>query len=125
MSPERLALRAAIDRAVRERVAAEDAAFGPGCRGCGMALTNWTPGCTTCSDRHGNWRAKESDLYDALLHRAVLRFAESNGMTKRGEIMRSKEFIEFRSREMTRLHREGKIGTWLTHREGLGMGRAA
>lgn len=125
MSPERLALRAAIDRAVRERVEREDARFGPGCRGCGMALTNWTPGCETCWDRHDNWRSKDSDLYDVLLHRAVLRFSQSNAASERARRMRSPEMVEFRRRKMTEMHREGTIGTWLTHRQGLGMGRAA
>ncbi len=51
MSPERLALRLAVDAAVRERVAAANE-HGRLCSGCAMPVDDWTPGCSTCSDRH-------------------------------------------------------------------------
>lgn len=54
MSPERLALRAAIDRAVRERVERENEHLKL-CAGGGMPRSDWTPGCRTCFARHNNY----------------------------------------------------------------------
>lgn len=51
MSPERVALRQAIDAAKRARIEAENATLKL-CGGCGMPYADWTPGCRLCWDRH-------------------------------------------------------------------------
>lgn len=119
---QRELIRKLIDLAVRAKIASEERMS---CAGCGMALRDWTPGCSTCTDRHGKWRKRKSLDYDPLLHRAVLRFSEANGLDARKRIQESDEFRAMRSREMSRLHAEGRVGSWRMHREGLGMGKAA
>ena len=59
MSPERLALRAAIDRAVRDRVERENECLRL-CSGCQMPMSDWTPGCHQCWNRHRNYETKRT-----------------------------------------------------------------
>lgn len=87
---ERRTLRELIDRAVRERVAAENSRLvGKGnrglapalCSGCAMPWSDWTPGCGVCWDRHRNWGRKRSRYpfaggYDELLGRRVRLLSE-------------------------------------------------
>lgn len=54
MSPERLALRLAVNQAVRARIAAENDRLQL-CSTCRMPMSDWTPGCKTCWNRHRNY----------------------------------------------------------------------
>ena len=59
MSPEIAALKAAIDRAVRERVERENASLRL-CASCSMPQSDWTPTCRTCWDRHYRWETRRN-----------------------------------------------------------------
>lgn len=62
MSPEQTALREEIDRAVRARVERENEHLRL-CSGCAMPMSDWTPGCGQCWDRHRSWRRNDRYPY--------------------------------------------------------------
>lgn len=69
---DRVRVRARIDRHVRARLFP----IAGGCRGCGMPLRDWTPGCKTCVNRHFNWRRRGTGETSDALRAQVAVFSE-------------------------------------------------
>lgn len=61
---ERAYLKHEIDHAIRARLSRVEKR----CKGCGMPMDDWTPGCSTCSDRHREWRNRGDPRYDPILY---------------------------------------------------------
>lgn len=57
---ERAYLKHEIDHAIRARLSRVEKR----CKGCGMPMDDWTPGCRTCGDRHRRYRERGDERWN-------------------------------------------------------------